>query len=365
MQPKKQHFDILDGLRGTAALLVVAFHLLEAVFPDFVANPLRHAYLAVDFFFLLSGFVIGYAYDGRWPALQVRDFLRLRLVRLHPLVLLSLAIGALCYWFDPFVGQAQHVSGLRLVLGVGLGIFLLPMHGLPNYEHYTHPLNPPTWSLLQEYLANIAYALVGLRLNRRGLHVLVAVSAVVLVITGVRQGTMHGGWMWGNLWMALVRVTFPFFAGLLLYREGLRLRLPGAYLLLSLLLLLAFAAPASRVNGLYEAGCIIVLFPLIVAAGAGSTVAGRLHGLCRFSGQISYPLYLLHYPFVQIYAHWIRAVHPAGRSILLVAIGLTCFFIALAWVALRWYDEPVRAWLSGRIRRAPTSQNIATPVPLS
>ena len=88
----KQHFEVLDGLRGTAALLMVAFHLLGSFFHNYHDNPLRHGYLAVDFFFLLSGFVVGYAYDDRWPALTVRDFLRLRPVRLHPLVVLSIAV---------------------------------------------------------------------------------------------------------------------------------------------------------------------------------------------------------------------------------------------------------------------------------
>ena len=354
----KQHFAILDGLRGTAALLVVAFHLSEAVFPAYVDNPLRHAYLAVDFFFLLSGFVIGYAYDERWPLMRVRGFLRLRLLRLHPLVLLSVVIGALCYWFDPFVGQAQRVAVPRLLASIACGALLLPSPVLPNRYDLTHPLNAPGWSLLQEYLANVAYALIGMRLSRRGLQVLVALSGILLVATAVGRWTLHGGWGYDSWWMAPVRVTFPFFAGLLLYRQGLRFRLPGAYAWLSLLLLVLFAAPASRANGLYEAGCVVVAFPFIVAAGAGTTHAGRLSGLCRLSGQLSYPLYLVHYPFVQVFGHWVAATHPPVRHIVIVTGVLTAFFFGLTWIALRWYDEPVRAWLSKRIRRAQLSLNL-------
>lgn len=355
----RQHFDVLDGLRGTAALLVVFFHLLEPIFPAYVANPLRHAYLAVDFFFLLSGFVVGYAYDQRWPTLRITDFLRLRLIRLHPLVLLSTALGALCYWFDPFVGQAQRASGLRLTVCIALGSLLLPSPNLPNRADLTHPLNAPGWSLLQEYLANLAYALVGPRLSRRGLQVLVLLAAGVLAATAIGRWNLHGGWDWGTWWMAPVRVTFPFFAGLLLYRQGFRLRLPGAYAWLSLVLLVLFAAPASRINGLYEAVCVILVFPLIVAAGAGTGTAGRLAGLCRFSGQLSYPLYLVHFPFVQVFAHWVAAAHPSGRLMLAVAGTLVIFFIGLAWVALRFYDEPVRAWLGARTRQAPARLHTA------
>ena len=119
-------------MRGTAALLVVAFHLLGSFFHNYQDNPLRHGYLAVDFFFLLSGFLVGYAYDDRWPALTVRDFLRLRLVRLHPLVVPGIAVAGTCYWFDPYMQDLQRGAGLRLVLSMALGALLLPSPPLPN-----------------------------------------------------------------------------------------------------------------------------------------------------------------------------------------------------------------------------------------
>lgn len=142
----KRHFEVLDGLRGTAALLVVVFHLFEAFHPAYTVNPLRHAYLAVDFFFLLSGFVVGYAYDARWPALRVRDFFRVRLVRLHPMALLAVAIGLACYWFDPYVDH-RLIGPRYLLVVVGLGALLLPVPPLPHHYGETHSLNGPCWLL--------------------------------------------------------------------------------------------------------------------------------------------------------------------------------------------------------------------------
>jgi peptidoglycan/LPS O-acetylase OafA/YrhL len=352
----KRHFEVLDGLRGTAALLVVIFHLLEGMFPQYELNPLRHAYLAVDFFFLLSGFVVGYAYDDRWPRLRVQDFLRFRLIRLHPLVLLGLALGGLCYWLDPYAGPAQDASALRLACTMGLASLLLPTPALPNRYGETHSLNGPSWSLLQEYLANLVYAVIGPRLGRRGLWAVVIVAAGALVLTALRHGHLHGGWDWDTLWMAPVRVAFPFFAGLLLYRSGLRLRLPWAYGLLSLLLLALFAAPAFRPAGYYQAFCVIVVFPLTVAAGAGTyTTSGPLRAVCQWSGRLSYPLYLSHYPFVYIFIHWFRNTSPPLAQAYAVAAGLSAFFILLAWLALRFYDEPLRAWLVTRFQREPSA----------
>lgn len=95
----KPRYEILDGLRGVAAMIVVAYHLLET----YTANPmeqlLNHGYLAVDFFFVLSGFVIGYAYDDRWDRMSLWDFFKRRLIRLHPMVIMGTLIGAALFYF--------------------------------------------------------------------------------------------------------------------------------------------------------------------------------------------------------------------------------------------------------------------------
>jgi peptidoglycan/LPS O-acetylase OafA/YrhL len=347
----KRHFETLDGLRGTAALLVVFFHLLDGLLP-YASNPLRHAYLAVDFFFLLSGFVIGYAYDDRWPGLSLGAFVRARIIRLHPLVLLAVVLGALGYWLDPFVGASQHVGGLRMALLLGCGALLLPTPPSSTPGGWlTHPLNSPCWSLLQEYLANIAYALVGWRLGRRALGAVLAVAALALIATALKHGSLDGGWAWHSFWMAPVRVAFTFTAGLLLHRLGAQQRVPGAYLVLSGLLVLVFAAPAFAAPAYYHLFCVLVVFPLIVAIGAGATSAGRLSALCRFSGRLSYPLYLVHFPFTAIFAHWVKAAQPPLGQLVLAMAVLIVFLVLLAWAALRFYDEPVRAWLSARTRQ--------------
>ena len=71
----KSHYEILDGLRGVAAILVVIFHTFE-VYADEnrFKQIINHGYLAVDFFFLLSGFVVAYAYDDRWGRMFQWEF---------------------------------------------------------------------------------------------------------------------------------------------------------------------------------------------------------------------------------------------------------------------------------------------------
>ncbi|RFZ84912.1 acyltransferase [Mucilaginibacter terrenus] len=365
----KPHYPILDGLRGTAALLVVIFHLLEGYYPEMPKHPMHHGYLAVDFFYLLSGFVVGYAYDDRWAkGMTIKEFFKIRLVRLHPLVILGTIIGAVAFWFDPFK-DVQHVVMWKLIALTLIGMTLLPAPLDVRGWGESHPLDGPCWSLMQEYIANLIYAVFGKKMSNVVLWIVVIISGIVLTVVAVDHGDVGTGWGYGpikskfladlfgsstpgqypNIWVAPVRMMFPFFAGLLLYRTGKLIRIPMAYTVCSLVLLILFSLPYFSWNGYYEAAVIIIAFPLIVAAGAGGTINGRWAKLCKFSGDISYPIYITHYPFIYIYTFWIIKAKPEPSQVILVAVSLFFFFILLAYTALKLYDEPVRAWLKKRL----------------
>ncbi len=344
----KPHYPILDGLRGTAALLVVTYHLFEAYYPVPANHPMHHGYLAVDFFYLLSGFVVGYAYDDRWERMSMLEFFKIRLVRLHPLVILGVFIGAIAFWFDPYTNGAQHVSLMKVTITMLIGFTLLPSPDVRGWGE-THSLDGPCWSLLQEYIANIIYALFGQKMSKIVLWIIVVIAGIVLTIVAIWHKDVATGWGYDSFWIAMVRMMFPFFAGLLLFRTGKLIHVPSAYVLCSLLLIVLFFIPTFKFNGIYEAACIIIAFPLIVAAGAGSKISDRWAGLCKFSGAISYPIYILHYPFIYIYTSWVALKKPAPMQIVPVACGLFVFFILLAYASLKLYDEPVRTWLKRKV----------------
>ncbi len=348
----KPHYPILDGLRGTAAMLVVIFHLLEAVYPVPANHPMHHGYLAVDFFYLLSGFVVGYAYDDRWGRMTLKDFFKIRLIRLHPLVILSVAIGAIAFWLDPYK-SGDPVSLVKLIITMLIGFTLLPSPDVRGWNE-THSLNGPCWSLLQEYIANIIYAVFGRKMRKTILWIIVIISGIALTATSVWHGDVGTGWAYSNIWIATVRMMFPFFAGLLLFRTGKLLRIPMAYVVCSLILIVLFCLPTTKYNGWYEAACIIIAFPVVVAAGAGGKVSGRWAKLCNFSGAISYPIYIIHYPFIYIYTEWVYVKKPTPSEIVPVAVGLFVFFILLSWVVLKFYDEPVRGWLKRKMLHSPS-----------
>lgn len=353
----KAHYEALDGLRGTAAISVVFFHLFELMVPDLDHNPMPHTFLAVDFFFALSGYVLGYAYDGRLSApfggrLGIWEFVKRRLIRLHPVVPVAACVGAIAYLCDPNVGTAQSlgvaISPLKMLMVFALGLFLLPSAPLPNLFGETHPVNPPSWTLFWEYIANLFYVTVGWRMKRT-LHVVaIGVAGLALIATAhLYRGDLGYGWGWDNVWVAPVRLAYPFLAGLLICRLGWKITVPQPFLLASLLLLLVFLAPRlGFYNGLFEAGCVILVFPLVLMMGVSVARAEGLTGpLCRFIGQLSYPLYIIHYPFVLLYGHWNWHTQPGKAHLYTVMLATVLFLIALASLLLYAWDLPVRRWL--------------------
>ena len=358
----KTRYEVLDGLRGTAALSVVALHLCEVFRPSAAANPMHHAYLAVDFFYMLSGFVMGHAYDARWDRMTVRSFFAKRLQRLHPLVVLGVVLGLHGYLIERIWLHGGGSVPLLVIANLGLALLLLPAPSLPGHEGQTYSLDGPSWSLGQEYLANIAYALAGRRLGLRALAALVAATGVGLAVMGAARGALHVGWTWETIWLSPLRTAFPFFAGLLLQRSGLRLPVRMGFIGLSLALLAAFMAPQLQGagNGLFEAALVIGVFPLLIGAGAAAPATGRSARLCRLAGELSYPLYIVHYPLVRLYAAWVWTHQAPHWAELAAGAALALCLPFVAWAALRLYDEPLRAWLSrGRATDAGASPQVA------
>ena len=222
-----------------------------------------------------------------------------------------------------------------------------------------HPLDGPAWSLFFEYIGNILYAVGFRKLSNRALTVFVLLAAGFLVHLAVfgTRGDLIGGWALDSreLHIGFARLLFPFFAGILLMRLGKSIHIKGAFGICSFLLILALSLPRFGgaqhhwMNGLYEALCIIVLFPIIVAIGAGEKrVEGPSIRVARFFGDLSYPLYITHYPLIYLYTAWVVRSKPSGFQGVLPALLVAAAAITIAYVSLKLYDEPVRRWLSSR-----------------
>lgn len=366
----KPHYELLDGLRGVAALLVVWYHLFEAFATSPVDQRFNHGYLAVDFFFLLSGFVIGYAYDERWGrGLRMRDFIKRRLIRLHPMVVLGALLGAAAFFVQGSVRwNGEPVSTGMVLAALLCGLLLIP--AWPGAGHEVrgngemYPLNGPSWSLFFEYLGNLLYMLLFRRLPTRWLTLLVALTGAALAAfaIGDLSGYGHLGVGWtlagSNFPGGMLRLLFAFPAGLLLARRFRPVRIRGAFWLCSLSLAVLLAMPYvgseqnHLFNGLYDTLSTLLLFPLLLWLGAsGHATDAATARICGFLGDISYPLYMVHYPSMYLFYAWVWNHGYTFSEVWPVAAALFAGNILLAWFVLKIYDEPLRRLLTARFLR--------------
>lgn len=343
--PAKQHFEILDGLRGVAALAVVIFHFMEWVYPDSSKNFIGHGFLAVDFFFCLSGFVIGYAYDNRIGKIGTWEFFKLRLIRLHPLVVLGSVLGLAGFFLDPFAAPVVY-SASKLALLFLCSLFLIPLPIMEDRAFNLFGLNAPSWSLFWEYVANIFYALVLYKAGRRLLAVLTILAAAGICYVSYRSGNLLGGWSKDNVADGGVRVAYSFLAGLFLYRSNWIIKNKLGFAGLAVLLSLAFLMPGTKWNWLTEPLVVLIYFPLLVSLGAGSGLSAQWKKLCRFSGNISYPLYMTHYAAIWVFGNYYLHAKPTTGELPYIIIPGVIFLVVVAYLAMVLYDLPLRKWLT-------------------
>lgn len=361
----KPHYNILDGLRGVAAIVVVCFHLFEAYATSHVDQIINHGYLAVDFFFILSGFVIGYAYDDRWKTMTIKDFLKRRFIRLHPMVVIGAIIGAVMFYFQGCsVWDVSKVTVAMLLVATLMNACLIPASPGIEIRGLTemYPLNGPSWSLFFEYIGNILYAIFIRKLSTKALSILILLAGCGLAafaIWGPYGDICVGFAMTGdNMLGGSLRLLFSFSAGLLMSRIFKPIHIKGAFWICSLSVIVLLAVPRLGgnehfwMNGIYDTLCFAFLFPLIVYLGAsGKTTDKTTTRICKFLGDISYPLYMVHYPFIYLYYAWVKNENLTFVQSLPGAVALVIGSILLAYLCLKLYDEPVRKYLSKHLLR--------------
>ena len=358
----KPHYEILDGLRGVAAITVVCFHLFEAFATSHLDQRINHGYLAVDFFFILSGFVVGYAYDDRWGKMKIKDFIKRRIIRLHPMVVMGAVIGAVMFYTQGCsVWDVSVVPVAALLVATFLNMLLIPatvgteVRGVGEM----FPLNGPSWSLFFEYIGNILYALFIRKLPTKALTVLVFALGCGLAwfaILGPLGDICVGFSLTGTEFTGgSLRLLFSFSAGLLLSRIFKPTNIKGAFWICTLAVIALLAVPRIGgaehlwMNGIYDTLCVIACFPFLVYLGASGKCTDRYTTrICKFLGDISYPLYMVHYPFIYLYFAWVKNNDLTFEESLPGAAAVVAGSIALAYICLKFYDVPVRRYLTKR-----------------
>ena len=406
----KPHYILLDGLRGVAALMVLWYHVFEgfAFAKGSVIETFNHGHLGVDFFFLLSGFVISYAYDDRWrkpisqrdnettsqqvqgQSMSLKSFFKRRLIRLHPMLVMGAFIGLICFFIQGGVKWDGTSTPFHWVMiAFVLTLFFIPAYPGASYDIRGNaemfPLNGPSWSLFFEYIGNILYALFIRKLSNKMLGLLVGVTGILwiwFVAFDISGYDMIGiGWTLDavNFFGGLLRMMFPFTLGMLMARRFMSQRVNEStsqqvetqsstansqqskflkrniFWIATIVLFALFSVQyfpktsTVSVNGIYELFCIMIVFPLIVwiAASSDSAQSKFTLKLSKFLGDLSYPLYIVHYPVMYVFYAWLikNQYFTLAETWQMVILVLT-ICIVLAYACLKLYDEPIRKWLS-------------------
>lgn len=347
-----ERFVLLDGLRGVAAFAVIVDHVpggwLGEVFPG--------RYLAVDFFFVLSGFVLAHAYGaGLASGGSPMAFMKARLIRLYPMYLLALmlalslaVLGAVRGWIGPGWTDILTVAAFGLLF-----LPAPPVTAFGNGELY--PANAPAWSLFFELVANLIYALIARVLSWRLLAAVLAIGAAAVTFTVFRHaGTGGPGWLWTHADAGISRVVFDFFAGVAIYRLRSVVTMPALPWWAAMIAFLGvIAVPATGVwrTG-YDVLAELVLMPLLVMLASGGVVNGVVARLCAVAGLVSYAVYVMHVPLMGAItvAAAVLGVQLAPGPVLVLLVAVAA--AGVAWLANALYDKPLRRWLAGRAKRA-------------
>jgi peptidoglycan/LPS O-acetylase OafA/YrhL len=343
----KDHYLTLDGLRGLAAMAVLLFHRRWNM-PS--GHFLDHAYLAVDFFFGLSGFVVAHAYQAKLCTGSMRfvDFVAVRAIRLYPMLLLGGFLAGAGWLISGHRDVSVYVATLCTMVALPAP---MPVYLNEGSSLNAFPINGPIWSLFFEMVVNVIYASVARFLNVRSLLTIIAISLGWLLYS-ILSSTAAPGIYYSNFLGGVPRTAFSFFVGVLIFelREVIpRVRIHP--ILLAMALLGVFSPNKGWPVGdtSYLVFCIVLVFPAIIVAGYQNAPKKRLSEYAALAGALSYPIYLLHYPFYV----WYEEVSPLPHRPSIVAAAL--IVPPLSYLVLKIYDEPIRLAL-GRLARGARSR---------
>jgi len=337
------NFAVLDGLRGVAAIAVLIAHASSLI----LGHPLfERKYMAVQFFFMLSGFVVMCAYEERMKtSMTFVQFCLRRAIRLYPLIFFGTLMGWL-YFSTVDTNFAADPSGL---LAVAFSALALPFHDT-SFSFSKFPVNPPEWSLFFELLAYAAFGLLVRLASTRNLCVVAVAGVLLYAVTDIQYGNtdlpfryrLFGIWASFTIGMLLWRV----------YQRRLLVRFSAPFPILATIMVAICALP-ERAPVAVNTILVISVFPAIIVLGSNQ-YAPRLGQLLKFLGELSYPLYILHWPIVLCVHHFLsNTVAPA------ITIAVGCMLsVAGAWVIYIVVDRPMRHYLNARFCAPPTMANV-------
>ena len=228
--------------------------------------------------------------------------------------------------------------------------FLIPYPAVPERYYNLFYFNAPSWSLFWEYVANIGYALLLYKIRNRTLWLFTVLAAGLLIYTAYKYRMLGVGWGLSNYLGGAPRVAFSFLMGLLVYRSNWIIRSSLGFAAVSMLLVAAFVFPFVKVlNPITEPLIVIFYLPFLVSLGAGAQLTNRSHKACVFLGELSYPLYMVHYPFLWVFLSYLETHKPPMSQLQLLIPVLFVSLVGFAYLIMVYVDRPIRRYLKAKL----------------
>ncbi|WP_158811691.1 acyltransferase [Beijerinckia sp. L45] len=345
---RTRYFAAVDGMRGIAAILVMDYHVaLYFSFNKGVSGATilaDHFYLVVDLFFVMSGFVIAHSFDAKMiSGMTCLEFMASRLRRLYPMVVIGVLFGATTLL--AFLYVTPQVGFSRIVLCVMSGLLLLPTTVLTAFKPWAFPANSPHWSLSYEMVLSFGYALTFPFLKNRVLIVATACAAAVLVTVAFTVGGLNIGFVVSDYALAFGRVVYPFLIGMTLRRSGLFKPATQRHGYLAVPLILIVIINPIPATWYYDAFVVVFVLPCLVWLAAAAKPVPGVDFLFALAGEISYPLYALHFPIVVAFSNASKAMRLSPSQNLFAGLACAVFAFCVAYVVYRYIDVPIRRYL--------------------
>ncbi|GJL59344.1 MAG: acyltransferase [Nitrospirales bacterium] len=358
----REHIQTLTGLRGVAAIWVVLLHVCfgepDGYLPGFYEkiqwglgrNIILQGVYAVDIFFVLSGFILTYVhrheFESRLTLHGVGNFLSLRLARIYPmyLVVAGVLLGAAIFgvWDQKEITYGDILRNVTLT-----NIWVNPS------------LNTPAWSVSAEWLAYLCFPIIIkllIPIRRRDFQLLIIFFLVTVYPMSILS--FQWKWEWHYGWVAVARVLNGFILGCMMFciqkhfdifTDSLR---ASRWCLAAVLVFLVFLVLGLPIVFLYP------LIPFIIVTLANTqTGIAQVFGnkVVVFLGTISFGIYMVHYPVLEIIRYALNDYYSGVNSDLYQPLlwvhlcGILLLVIAMASLCYVWIENPSREYLKRKI----------------
>ncbi|BEV11446.1 acyltransferase [Asticcacaulis sp. DW145] len=352
-----QRFDTLDGLRGVAALAVVLRHAGAIGGPGYIP----FSYLAVDLFFMMSGFVIAHAYEAKiLQGMSFKQFMGKRILRLAPLFFVGMLFAVFTILIRKFTGIGDYYCYWQASLFLTLLLIPTPFFCEGGY-HAIFPFNGPAWSLSLEVAGNAAYHLVAQILTNAILITISVISGTVIliiVLNSTGPDSLNIGYTLDTWWAGAIRFIFSFTVGIIIFRfydkfPNFRNTIMISMIPYALPAFLAFVLLnhyfANAISQIYILSVVFVIFPIMILFSVKINTPKNLQYIFKTLGNTSYAIYIIHHPIIKMteqlsnYIGFDFLRYKPQFSLLLIAA-----LFGLALSLEKFYDRPLRRWVTLR-----------------